>query len=139
MRNINDEFHFGEKQDEFIRNEEYTFLEERGEYDERFFHWDEYNREFIGGLREKEEGEEAEEEEELVHIEESKNRNLFFHRTIDTIKIAAMVLATSTVILTSPVSAKMGLPRIDTNVLMGNGDWSDIFVLDQSDPDPSKP
>ena len=29
MRNINDEFHFGEKQDEFIRNEEDTILEER--------------------------------------------------------------------------------------------------------------
>ena len=65
MRNINDEFHFGEKQDEFIRNEEYTFLEERGEYDERFFHWDEYNREFIGGLREKEEGEEAAKNQQL--------------------------------------------------------------------------
>ena len=44
-----------ETSDEFVGNEEFSFLEETKEFDERFFHSDEYNKEFCGGLKEKEE------------------------------------------------------------------------------------
>ena len=41
-----------ETSDEFVGNEEFSFLEETKEFDERFFHSDEYNKEFCGGLKE---------------------------------------------------------------------------------------
>lgn len=52
-----------ETSNELVENEEFSFLEETNEFDERFFHSDEYNKEFCGGFKKKEEEDSDDEDE----------------------------------------------------------------------------
>ena len=54
----------GEQTDEFIEHGEFSGIEEREEFDERFFHFDEYNREFLAGSHKKDIDVESSEEAE---------------------------------------------------------------------------
>ena len=95
-----------ETSDEFVGNEEFSFLEETKEFDERFFHSDEYNKEFCGGLKEKEEEDSDDEDEEaFTSSERSRERVSLITKAAEALKMGAIVATASAVVITGAPEA----------------------------------
>ena len=95
-----------ETSDELVENEEFSFLEETEKFDERFFHSDEYNKEFRGGLKEKEEEDSDDEDEEaFTSFERSKGRVSLITKAAEALKMGAIVATASAVVITGAPEA----------------------------------
>ena len=74
MRKFPDEFQRDDVNGEHLKNDEFSFLNETEEYDERFFHQDEYNRDCYIGLINKEDDdfsdEDFSEDDEVLETED---------------------------------------------------------------------
>lgn len=106
----NDEFQRDDLYDEHLKSDEFSFLNEIEEYDERFFHEDEYNRNCYVGLNKRETDELSDEEAAVIR---SKPVGLLA-KTASTIKAFAMCFAFVTML--------MAVPSIN-----GNGDLFSFF------------
>ena len=99
-----DEFCFSaeenpELESEVPAMEEFASVNEIEEFDERFFHSDEFNREFCGGLKEKEDEENDNNDDEAFFERKTLHKNLYlFEKVANAMKMGAMLIAASFVV-----------------------------------------
>ena len=106
MKN-NDEFQRDDLYDNHLKSDEFSSLNEIEEYDERFFHADEYNRDCYIGLGKRETDEMSDEEEAAV----IRNKPVsLLTKTFGAVKSGAMALIIAAMLLTTPsISGKLDL------------------------------
>ena len=101
MRKFPDEFQRDDVNGEHLKNDEFSFLNETEEYDERFFHQDEYNRDCYIGLKNKEDDDYSDETETVA--KRIVNKPSIFIKAFDSLRSLAFALALGTVVLAGPV------------------------------------
>jgi hypothetical protein len=101
MRKIPDEFQRDDVNGEHLINDEFSFLNETEEYDERFFHRDEYNRDCYIGLSNEKFDEMSNEAESVV--KNFRPKPSIFVKAFDSLRTLAFVLALGTVVLAGPI------------------------------------
>ena len=122
-----------EQTGEFVEHGEFFGIEEKEEFDERFFHSDEYNRKFLAGSHKKDiDFENSKEPESPALIpDENIKKVSFFKKAAETVKMGAALVAASAVFVTGAPETFGGIfspiSKDDTLVVHSHieaGEWT---------------